>query len=81
MPIDYSEIMAYALECKNIMYPIVSSSVYVIICYVLKLKKNNVNNLYKNNYFYRNNVKFCGATYNLFMTTFSAIVCAFNVVN
>ena len=73
MPINYSEIMAYALECKNMLYPIVSSSVYVIICYLLKLKKNDFNNLYKNNYFYRNIVKFCGATYNLFMTVFSAI--------
>ena len=74
MPINYSEIMAYALECKNMLYPIVSSSVYVIICYLLKLKKNNFNNLYKNNYFYRNIVKFCGATYNLFMTVFPAML-------
>ena len=50
MPINYSEIMAYALECKNMLYPIVSSSVYAILSYFLKLK-NDFNNLYKNNYF------------------------------
>lgn len=48
MPINYSEIMAYALECKNMLYPIVSSSVYVILCYLLKLRKNDFSNLYKN---------------------------------
>ena len=55
------------------LYRIVPSPVHVLICYLLKLKKNDFNNLYTNNYFYRNIVEFCGATYNIFMTAFSAI--------
>ena len=73
MPINYRDSMAYALECQNMLYPIVSSSVYVTICYLLKLKRNTFNNPYENYFFYRHSSKFCGATYNLFMTLFSAI--------